>query len=143
MSEDRITVDELKFMSIFSEVTGATPIRCIVEEESGKLLFLVSKGELGKAVGRNGRNIRVLSELFKRSVEVYEYSDNIEEMVRNLFPGVRILEVSVSDRGDEKLVSIRAKEEDKGKAIGRNGKNVKRASMILSKVFGNCRVIVK
>lgn len=142
MSEDRITVDELKFMSIFSEVTGATPIRCIIEE-GGKLLFLVNKGELGKAVGRNGRNVRVLGELFKRSVEVYEYSDSMEEMVRNLFPGVRVLEVSVSDRGEEKLVSIRVKEEDKGKAIGRNGKNVKRASMILSKVFGNSRVIVK
>ncbi|MEN2999567.1 MAG: NusA-like transcription termination signal-binding factor, partial [Acidilobaceae archaeon] len=63
MSEDRITVDELKFMSIFSEVTGVTPISCIVEE-GGKLLFLASKGELGKAVGRNGRNIRGLSELF-------------------------------------------------------------------------------
>ncbi|MCX8195764.1 MAG: NusA-like transcription termination signal-binding factor [Acidilobaceae archaeon] len=143
MSEDRITVEELKFMSIFSEVTGATPIRCIVEEESGKLLFLVNKGELGKAVGRNGANIRVLGELFKRSVEVFEYSDNVEEMVRNLFPAVRILEVSVSERGEEKLISVRVREEDKGRAIGRNGRNVKRASLVLSKLFGPCRVVVK
>lgn len=140
---DRITVDELKYMAVFSEVTGATPIRCIVEEESGKLLFLVNKGELGKAIGKGGRNIRTLSELFRRPVEIYEYSDDVAEMTKNLFPGVSILEISVASRGDENLVSMKVKEEDKGRAIGRGGKNVKRASAILTKLFGNTRVIVK
>ena len=135
MSEDRITVEELKYMSIFSEVTGATVYRCLVDGETGKLYFLVKRGDLGKAIGRNGRNVKVLCDLFKRQIEVFEYSENLVEMVKNLFPGVEILRVDVSERGEEKIVNISVREEDKGKAIGRDGRNVKRARSILGRLF--------
>jgi N utilization substance protein A len=143
MSEDRITVEELKYMSIFSEVTGATVYRCLIDGESGKLYFLVKRGDLGRAVGRNGRNIKVLSELFKRQIEVFEYSDDIAEMVKNLFPGVEILKVDVIERGEGKIVNVTVKEEDKGKAIGRDGRNVKRARMILGKLFNVSKLTIK
>jgi len=143
MSEDRITVEELKYMSIFSEVTGATVYRCLIDGESRKLYFLVKRGDLGRAVGRNGRNIKVLSELFKRQIEVFEYSDDIAEMVKNLFPGVEILKVDVIERGEGKIVNVTVKEEDKGKAIGRDGRNVKRARMILGKLFNVSKLTIK
>jgi NusA family KH domain protein, archaeal len=143
MSEDRITVEELKYMSIFSEVTGATVYRCLVDGESGKLYFLVKKGDLGKAIGRNGRNIKVLSDLFKRQIEVFEYSDDLTEMTKNLFPGVEILKVDVGERGEEKIVNIMVREEDKGKAIGRNGRNVKRARSILGRLFKVSRLSIR
>lgn len=143
MSEDRITVEELKYMSIFSEITGVTVYRCFVDGDSGKLYFLVKKGDLGKAIGRNGRNVRVLSELFKRQIEVFEYSDDLVEMVKNLFPGVEILKVDVTERGDERVVSITVREEDKGRAIGRDGRNVKRARLILGRLFNVSRLTVR
>ena len=143
MSEDRITVEELKYMSIFSEVTGATVYRCLIDGESGKLYFLVKRGDQGRAVGRNGRNIKVLSELFKRQIEVFEYSDDITEMVKNLFPGVEIQKVDVIERGEGKIVNVTVKEEDKGKAIGRDGRNVKRARMILGKLFNVSKLTIK
>jgi N utilization substance protein A len=143
MSEDRITVEELKYMSIFSEVTGATVYRCLIDGENGKLYFLVKRGDLGKAIGRNGRNIKVLSELFKKQIEVFEYSDDITEMVKNLFPGVEILKVDVIERGEERIVNVTVKEEDKGKAIGRDGRNVKRARMILGRLFNVSKLTIK
>ncbi|MEM1686019.1 MAG: NusA-like transcription termination signal-binding factor [Acidilobaceae archaeon] len=143
MSSDRITVDEFKYMSVFSEITGATPVRCVIDNENSRLLFLVGKGELGKAVGRGGRNIKILSDLFRKPVEVYEFSEDLHEMIKNLFVGVNILEINVTVRNEEKIVSIRVKEEDKGKAIGKNGRNVRRANIILGKLFGVSRVIIR
>jgi len=143
MSEDRITVEEFKYMSIFSEVTGATVYRCLIDGESGRLYFLVKRGELGKAIGRNGRNVKILSEIFKRPIEVFEYSEDLTEMVKNLFPGVEILSVDVTERGEDKIVVVSVKEEDKGRAIGRDGRNAKRARLILGRLFGVSRLVIR
>jgi len=143
MSEDRITVEEFKYMSIFSEVTGATVYRCLIDGESGRLYFLVKRGELGKAIGRNGRNVKILSEIFKRPIEVFEYSEDLTEMVKNLFPGVEILSVDITERGEDKIVVVSVKEEDKGKAIGRDGRNAKRARLILGRLFGVSRLVIR
>jgi len=143
MSEDRITVEEFKYMSVFSEVTGATVYRCLIDGESGRLYFLVKRGELGKAIGRNGRNVKILSEIFKKPIEVFEYSEDLTEMVKNLFPGVEILSVDVTERGEDKIVVVTVKEEDKGRAIGRDGRNAKRARLILGRLFGVSRLVIR
>ncbi len=143
MSEDRISLDELRYMSIFQNFTGVTVYRCIIDEEDNKLIFLVGKGEAGKAIGRGGRNVRVLKESLGKDIDVVEYSDNLEEMVRNLFPGVRIKRIIVRNRGDGKVVEVRVDERDKGAAIGRGGRNVKRARLVLGKLFGVTKVIVR
>ncbi|MFN4045768.1 MAG: NusA-like transcription termination signal-binding factor [Acidilobaceae archaeon] len=143
MSEDRITVEELRYISVFNEITGATAFRCIVDSETGKFLFLVKKGDLGKAIGKNGRNIKILGDLLKKPLEVFEYSEDIAGMVRNLLPGVDVLKVDVSERGEEKIVVVKVREEDKGKAIGKDGRNVKRARLVLNRMFGVTKVVIK
>ncbi len=143
MSEDRISLDELRYMSIFQNFTGVTVYRCIIDEDDNKLIFLVGKGEAGKAIGRGGRNVRILRESLGKDIDVVEYSDSLEEMVKNLFPGVRIKKIIVRGRGDGKIVEVRVDEKDKGAAIGRGGRNVKRARLVLNKLFGVSRVVVR
>jgi len=140
--EDKITLEEMRFISIFQEFTGVTVYRCIVDDEFNRLIFLVGKGEAGRAIGKNGRNVKALREVFNRDVEVVEYSSDLSEMIRNLFPGVRIEKIHVSSRSGSKMVKIKVADEDKGTAIGKNGRNVKRARLILSKLFGIERVKV-
>ncbi len=143
MSEDRISLDEIRYMSIFQNFTGVTVYRCIIDEDDNKLIFLVGKGEAGKAIGRGGRNVRILRESLGKDIDVVEYSDSLEEMVKNLFPGVRIKKITVRGRGDGKIVEVRVDEKDKGAAIGRGGRNVKRARLVLNKLFGVSRVVVR
>jgi len=143
MSEDKITLEELRYLSIFQDLTDALPYRCIIDEEGNRLIFLVKPEDVGKAIGRRGSKIRVLSEIFKRNVEVVAYSDELEEMIRNLFPGVKILDISISERGGQKIVVLKVAEEDKGRAIGREGRNIKRARLVLKKLFGVDNVIIR
>ena len=139
----RITVEELRYLSIFQDITGAMAYRCIIDDESNRLIFLVKKGEAGKAIDRAGRNIKMLRKLFDRSIEVVEYSDELEEMVKNLFTGVQVLKIDVIERGDNKVVYIAVRDEDKGKAIGRAGRNSKRAKLVLKELFGVTNVIIR
>lgn len=143
MSEDRISLEELRYMSVFQNFTGVTVYRCIIDNDNNRLIFLVGKGEAGKAIGRGGRNVKVLRDSLGKDIEVVEYSESLEEMVRNLFPGVKIRRVVVRGRGDGRVVEVRVAEGDKGAAIGRGGRNVKRARIVLGKLFGVSKVIVR
>ncbi len=136
MSEPgRITVEELRFLSMFTDLTGATAYRCIIDKDNDRLIFLVKPSDVGRAVGRRGRNLELLRKLFRKNVEVVAYSPDLEEMIRNLFPNARILDISIRDRGGEKHVVVKVHEEDKGRAIGREGRNVKRARLVLRELF--------
>ena len=141
--DDRITLEELRYISVFQELTGVTVYRCLVDEEFNRLIFLVGKGEAGRAIGRNGSKVRALKEILGRDIEVVEYSEDLKEMVKNLFPGVRIRSIQISKRGGGVMVRLSVEEEDKGVAIGRNGKNVKRARLVLSRLFGVERVVIR
>ena len=141
--EDVITMEELKYLSIFQEFTDAMAYRCIIDEDGNRLIFLVDSADVGKAIGRNGKKVRMLSEIFKKNVEVVAYSEDLEQMIRNLFPGVKILSIDVQSRGEEKSVIVKVAEEDKARAIGREGKNVKRARLVLKKLFNVTRLQIR
>jgi len=143
MSEDKITLEELRYLSIFQDLTDALPYRCIIDEEGNRLIFLVKPEDVGKAIGRRGSKIKVLSGIFKKNVEVVAYSDELEEMIKNLFPGVKILDVSINERDGRKIIVLKVAEEDKGRAIGREGRNIKRARLVLKKLFGVDNVIIR
>ncbi|MCE4604773.1 MAG: NusA-like transcription termination signal-binding factor [Aeropyrum sp.] len=143
MSDDRITMQELRYISVFHSITGVTVYRCIVDEENNRLIFLVSEGEAGRAIGKGGRYVKLLREVLGKDVEVVEYSSNLNRMVRNLFPGIEIENINLRERDGAKQVIVRVKEEQKGAAIGKGGRNVKRARLILQRLFNIDKVIVR
>ncbi len=143
MTEERITPEELRYLSILEELTGALGIRCIIDEDNNKLIFLVKDADMGKAIGKGGKNVKLLRALLKKNIEIVAYSNELEEMVKNLFPSIRILGIDYITRGDSKTVVVKVPEEDKGRAIGREGKNIKRAKLVLQKLFGVSSVVIK
>nr|MEB3845369.1 NusA-like transcription termination signal-binding factor [Desulfurococcales archaeon] len=100
--------------------------------------------DIGKAIGKKGSNVKLLSKLFQKKVEIVPYSPDmtLEEAVKALFPGVRILGVKVKEQGDNKILLVRVAEEDKGKAIGREGRNIARARRILRALYGFTKVVI-
>ena len=142
-SSDRIDLEELRYLSLFQDLTGAMAYRCISDNESNRVFYLVSKNDLGKAIGKDGKNVKSLSKILNKNIEIVEYSDKVEEMAKNLFPGITILKVDLIDKDNTKTLYIKVKDDEKGKAIGKDGKNVKRAKIILSKLYGIEKVVVK
>ncbi|MCE4601422.1 MAG: NusA-like transcription termination signal-binding factor [Desulfurococcales archaeon] len=143
MAGERITPEELRYLSILEELTGALGIRCIIDDENNRLIFLVKETDVGKAIGKGGKNVKLMRVLLKKNIEIVPYGDDLESMVRNLFPSVKILGIDVSERNGEKQVTVRVAEEDKGKAIGKEGRNIKRARLVLQKLYGISSVVVR
>ncbi len=109
---------EIWYIGIVEERTQAKIVDCIGND---LIAFIVEKGELGKAIGKNARNLEALQKIFKKRVKFVEYDKNKERFVKNLFKPYK-LEKVVMDEGTAKVT---INQNDKGKAIGKNGRNIK------------------
>ncbi|RLG86669.1 MAG: NusA-like transcription termination signal-binding factor [Thermoprotei archaeon] len=139
----KITLSELRYMTLFQDLTGAVPKDCIVDNERNTIIFVVGPGEAGIAIGRRGVNVKHLSRLLGKNIEVVEWADNLEDFVKNIFMPARVLKVRLvtTPRG-RKTVFVTVDPKDKGLAIGRNGKNVAKARLLLKRYHGIDNVVI-
>jgi len=129
-------------MSLFQDVTRVTARDCIVDEENNRIIFLVNPENMGTAIGKNGSNVKRLEKLIGKSIEIVGYSDNLEDLVRNLMAPAKVRSVKVVQSNSKKTVYINVDPQDKGLAIGKNGRNVTRAKLILKRYMDIDSVII-
>lgn len=130
----KITGDEMKFIQLLQNMTGATVMDCIVDGDS--IIFTVKKGEIGLAVGKGGEKIKRLRAMTNKSVEVYEFIEDPEKFLRGALKPAKIKEVRIVDRGlGGKVASVSVEAKDKGIAIGRNGENIKKIRFLAKRYF--------
>jgi N utilization substance protein A len=124
-----LSKEEIRYMGMAEERTRAKIKDCITGEQ---IIFIVEKGELGKAIGKGARNIGALSKIFNKKVKFVEYDDDDESFVRNLFKPYKVKKVRIN----ENMAEIEIEQSDKGKAIGKNGRNIKMARKIARRYHG-------
>lgn len=129
----KLTNDEIKCISLFQQLTGASVRDCVLDKDSA--VFVVSEGEVGKAIGKGGSAIMRVREAFKRRVEVVEHADEPERLVRNIFSAVEIKNLKIGEMEGKKVVYVTVDPQDRGAAIGRNGERVKMARMLMQRYF--------
>ncbi len=145
MSADKITLEELRLLAIFQDITGAVAYRCIEDPEGGKLYFLVNPSEIGKAVGRKGVNVKTLTDIFGKRVEIVPYTPemSLEEFLSKLLMNARIINMRLIEKNGEKRLVVKVEDSDKGRAIGRGGRNIERARKILKILYGIDKIIIR
>ena len=128
-----ITLDQnaLRYISVFERVTKTVVKDCI--ETQDKLVFIVANGQIGAAIGKRGENVRKLHEMLKKNLDIIEYSDDPGEFVRNIFHSFKIRGVEIENRGRKIHATVSVESKDKGKVIGKDGRNLKLARDILSR----------
>jgi len=141
--EIKLTAEEMRYIALFQDLTRASVKDCIIDENENRIIFLVKPGDMGLAIGRNGINIKRLKRLLGRNIEVVEWADNIEQLAKNALAPARVLNVKVlTTPSGKKKVLVTVDPQDKGVAIGKAGRNVARARMILKRYFDIDSVIV-
>ena len=116
----KLTQQEMHYIAT-AEVIADTPILDCVEREN-RITFIVGKGKLGKAIGKEAKNIKKLESIFKKEVRFVEYDDDKKQFIINLFKPFKLEKVVVNE--EEKRVSVIVNPRDKGKAIGKDGRNI-------------------
>jgi len=132
----KLTAEELRYIALLSDITGVSAKDCIIDDDTGTIVFVVPPGQAGLAVGAKGRNVKRLSKILGRRVEIVEWADTLEDFVKNIFLPARVLGIRLNKMPDgRKVLYVRVAPEDRGIAIGRGGRNVAKAKLILKRYY--------
>lgn len=144
MPSIRLSDEEMRYITLFESITGATAKDCIIDNENNRIIFLIKQGEMGIAIGKNGINIKRATKLIGKPVEVVEAADTPEELIKNaLFPA-KVHAVKITrDASGRLIANVAVDPKDKGLAIGREGSKIQRARILAKRYFDIDAVIIR
>jgi len=143
LSNIKITENEMKYMALLENMTGATIVDCIIDEAEDNIIFAVKKGEVGLAVGRGGEKIKRFRKMTNKQVEVFEYIGDPMKFIRNALKPAKVKEIRLVDRvGGERIAMVNVVTKDKGIAIGRNGQNIKKIRFLAKRYFNLDTIVI-
>ena len=131
----RLTNKEMRYIVLFESITGATSEDCLIDEENERIIFIAKKGDMGLAIGRNGKNIDTLRKMTGRQIEVVENAESPEELIKNSLSPARITSMRITDNPKRKIAVVEVEPKDKAIAIGRNGKTIEKTRMLVKRYF--------
>jgi len=120
--------DLIQKINLFEEITRAR-IKDVFNFNG--LLIVVNFGDLGKAVGKNGINIKKYMGLINERVKVVEFNPNHIMFLKNLVMPLQVHQIEEKDG----FINIYADTKTKALLIGRNQKNLEAYNKIFKKYF--------
>ncbi|MBI2583703.1 MAG: NusA-like transcription termination signal-binding factor [Candidatus Aenigmarchaeota archaeon] len=111
----KVTLDmsAIKTIALFQEVTQANVLDYY--ENDDEIFFVVPEGQVGFVLGKDGSKIKRAENRFKKRIKIFEYSDDMEQFIRNMIPETQ--DISINDGN----VRVRIKPADRSRIIGKGG----------------------
>ena len=139
----KLSTDQMRMMSLFQNVTGATARDCVEDEKQDRVIFVVNTGKMGLAIGKGGIHIKSLQNIVKRNVELVEFDEDPAKFLTNLLNSKLISEVKINKRPDgtkQAIVMVDARK--KGIVVGREGRNAEKARLLAKRYFDISSVLI-
>ena len=126
----------MSYISSFESLTRATLKDCLADD---KLTFIVEKGDMGLAIGKQGSNLKRVENALKKTLKVVEFDEDVTKFIRNyLYP---LSKIEVTKEGN--IVTIKGQDtKTKSFIIGREKANLKRLISIVKRYFEVSDIVV-
>ncbi len=129
MARIRYSADVMQYISIFESLTSAKVKDCIVSEQ---ILFIVSENDMGKAIGKQGSNVKRIENMMKKRIRLVEFNDDVVQFVQNLIYPINAKEI----KEENGIVSIYCNDiKSKGMLIGRDRHNINFINNVVKRHF--------
>ena len=102
MSNIKLSLDDIAYINMFEKITKAGVKDCIVNEDKGKVTFVVNEGQVGMAIGKGGANVKKMQNKLNKKIEILEYSEDPLKFLANILRPVKLKNAYVSERSDGK-----------------------------------------
>lgn len=136
----KLRTEEIAYINTFETLTGAPVKDCVVDEE--RIIFVVKEGYMGKAIGKNGANIKKLEKMLNKKIHLVEYGDSPERMIRKIFFPVEVKEAYITEKNGKKTLYVRVDGREKKRVMGGGGFKIRIARTLLQRHFGIENVVV-
>ncbi|OPY40178.1 MAG: transcription elongation factor NusA-like protein [Methanoregulaceae archaeon PtaU1.Bin222] len=130
MAEVLLNEDCMRLISQFEKLTGAGSRDCVIDDRNNRIIFVINPGEMGLAIGKSGSSIKKAMEVMGKKIEVVEYANTPDQFLRNCFLPAKVTSVVFEGEGDGQVAQVEVKDEDRGLAIGKEGKNIFKAKKL-------------
>lgn len=114
-----------------------------MDEKMDRVIFIVNKGQMGLAIGKGGSTIKQLQNVIPKRIELVEYSDKIDEFLKNILNSNMINEIKINTRMDgtkQAIVVVDSKK--KGVVVGKEGRNAEKARLLARRYFQISNVLI-
>jgi len=125
----RYDADIIRCMSLFESVTRAKLKDCI---SNNRLIFIVHENEIGKAIGRNGLNIRKIENMLMKKIRIVEFSPDVIQFVRNMAYPLDVKDI----RAENGIITITGGDtRTKALLFGRDSRNLENMKNTVKRYF--------
>lgn len=132
----KLDMEDLRILALFEKVTKAH-VKDVVDYKE-KMTFIVGKGQLWKAIGKDKANLLKLEQLLQRKVKIVEYNDDKIQFIINLIHPLKVVNIEENDEG---IITIKGPDtKTKGLMIGARAQNL-RATENIVRMYFDCKEI--
>jgi len=123
-------------MSLFQNISGATARDCVIDTKVERVIFVVSRGEMGLAIGKSGETIKKVQKALGKQVELVEWADDARQFIMNSLNAQFITEIRMTEKPDgSKSATVVVDEKKKGAILGKGGRNAEKARLLAKRYF--------
>ncbi len=141
--EIKLTTDQMRLMSLFQNVTGATARDCVEDEKQNRIIFVVNSGKMGLAIGKGGSHIKSLQNIIKKNVELVEFHEDPAAFLKNMLNPKFVSEIKLTKKDDGSLQALVIVDPNKkGIVVGREGRNAEKARLLAKRYFNISRDLI-
>lgn len=129
MSRFTINGTAIKYISLFETLTNSKVKDCLIAD---KIIFIMDETEAGKAIGRNGANVKRLERLTKKRIKIIEFNSDILLFIRNILYPIELRDMKIENN----IIYISGNDKStNGHIIGRDGRNLDFLTNLVKRYF--------
>lgn len=126
----KLNNETISLINFFENVTRAKVKDCFFDKE--KIVVIVENGEMSKAIGKHGINIKKLEEKFKKKIKVVEFNKEVSVFIKNYIMPIKAQQINEENN----IVQIKVgTTREKGILIGRDRTNIENLKEVVNKYF--------
>lgn len=129
MSKVIFDSDSIKLITLFESMTGAK-VKDFISNE--KLIFVMEENEIGKAIGKNGINVKRVENTLRKKIKLVEFSSDVLQFVKNLIYPIEVFDI----KNEDGIITIYGKDTStRAMLIGRERQNINNLADIVKRYF--------
>lgn len=128
----------IKTIALFESISGAKVHDCVQEHlqdakgEFDLCLFIIEPGDMGRAIGPKGANVRRIEELLKKRIKLVEWNPDAQQFLQNLIVPAKIGHMEMQD----KMIIVSPLDmQSRGIIIGRGASNLRFFESVMKRHF--------
>jgi len=128
-----LNMQDIRYLNLFSRITRIDTRHFFKYNEH--LVFGVPRGQLSRAIGEKGSNVRQISQILRKRVKIVALPNGIEDakkFIEAIINPVTFRELNITD----KEIVINAGSHSKAALIGRNKRRLLELAQVVENYFG-------